>query len=54
MGSRQPLSAFLLSDALIAERGKDLVKEALASVQDEDAPDDPVDDAGNQLSLGDS
>ena len=38
---------------LIAERGKALVLEAMASVQDKDNPDDPNDDAGNQLSLDD-
>ena len=37
----------------IAERGKALVKEAMASVQDEDDSDEPDDDAGNQLSLDD-
>ena len=38
---------------LIAERGKALVKEAMASVQDEDDSDDSDDDTGNQLSLDD-
>jgi transposase, IS5 family len=36
---------------LIAEHGKDLVKEAFASVQDKNNPDDPDDDSGSQLSL---
>lgn len=35
----------------IAQRGKALLKEAMASVQDEDDSDEPDDDAGNQLSL---
>lgn len=38
---------------LVAERGKALVKEAMASVQDEDDSDDSDDDAGNQLPLDD-
>jgi len=38
---------------LIAERGKAMVKEAMASVQNEDDSDDSDDDAGNQLSLDD-
>ena len=38
---------------LIAERGKDLVKEAFASVQDKNNPDDPDDESGSQLSLDD-
>ena len=37
----------------IAERGKALVKEAMASVQDEDDSDEPDDDAANQLTLDD-
>lgn len=38
---------------LIAERGKSMVKEAVASIQDEDDSGDSDDDAGNQLSLDD-
>jgi hypothetical protein len=38
---------------LIDERGKALVKEASETVQDEDALDDPNDDAGNYLPLDD-
>jgi len=38
---------------LIAERGKALVKEAMASVRDEDESNDSDDDAGNQLPLDD-
>lgn len=36
---------------LIAERGKDQVKEAFASVQNKNNPDDPDDDSGSQLLL---
>ena len=36
---------------LIAERGKDLVKEAFASVQNKNNPDDPDDDSGRQPAL---
>jgi hypothetical protein len=38
---------------LIAERGKVLVMEAVASLPDDDDTDDPEADAGNQLSLDD-
>lgn len=38
---------------LIAERGKDLVKVAFASVQDKNNFDDPDDESGRQLSLDD-
>jgi IS5 family transposase len=36
---------------LIAKRGKDMVKEALASLPNDDDSDDPDADAGKQLSL---
>ena len=38
---------------LIVERGKAMVMEAVASLPDDDNPDDPDSDAGNQLSLDD-
>jgi hypothetical protein len=38
---------------LIAERGKAMVMEAVASLPDDDDSDDPDSDAGNQLSLDD-
>lgn len=38
---------------LIAERGKAMVMEAVASLPDDDDTDDPDADAGNQLSLDD-
>ncbi len=38
---------------LIAEQGKAMVMEAVASLPDDDDSDDPDSDAGNQLSLDD-
>ncbi len=40
-------------DELIAERGKAMVIKALSSLPDADDSDDPVADAGNQISLDD-
>lgn len=40
-------------NAMIAERGKVTIMEALSPLQDDDDPDDPGADAGKQLSIDD-